>query len=225
MAKVMLVISPCMDNKGSITVDTSTKFEVMLNPSSYTHSHSISHNQSKVQGQTAPESKFSAIGSETVSFDLLIDGTGVVPPSTPGSAAGDVKTQIGNLKGVIYKYDGNEHEPRIVRLLWGSLSFIGRLQSMSVQYTLFKPGGEPLRAKISLSFINYMSNAEESLRADRRSPDLTHVVEVRAGDTLPLLCYRIYKDCSYYTEIARINNITSFRDLQPGVKLSFPPLR
>jgi len=136
-----------------------------------------------------------------------------------------VKTQIGNLKGVIYKYDGNEHEPRIVRLLWGSLSFIGRLQSMSVQYTLFKPGGEPLRAKISLSFINYMSNAEESLRADRRSPDLTHVVEVRAGDTLPLLCYRIYKDCSYYTEIARINNITSFRDLQPGVKLSFPPLR
>ncbi len=53
---------------------------------------------------------------------------------------------------IVYKYDGSNHEPNHVRVLWGNLIFFGRLESMSVEYTLFKPGGEPLRAKIKLSF-------------------------------------------------------------------------
>ena len=96
---------------------------------------------------------------------------------------------------------------------------------MSCEYTLFKPSGEPLRVKIKLSFGGFMSKGEEAKKANRSSPDLTHHIEVRAGDTLPALCYRIYRDSSYYTEIARINNLTSFRTLQPGTRLSFPPLR
>ena len=96
---------------------------------------------------------------------------------------------------------------------------------MSVQYTLFKPSGEPLRAKLTLSFVQYVSQKEESARADRKSPDLTRVVEVKAGDTLPLLCYRIYKDSSYYTQVARVNKLISFRGLKPGSRLVFPPLR
>lgn len=225
MAKVMLSISPCTRNKnGSVSVDQSTKFEVMLNPSSYTHGHSISQSETRVQGQAAPESKFNSTGSETISFELMLDGTGAVRP-TPDAKVYDVKAGIKKLKSIIYDYDGGEHEPRIVRLLWGSLSFTGRLQSMSIQYTLFKPGGEPLRAKISLAFVRYVSSQEESLRAARTSPDLSHIVLVRAGDTLPLLCYRIYRDCSYYTEVARVNNLTCFRDLKPGTRLRFPPLR
>jgi nucleoid-associated protein YgaU len=96
---------------------------------------------------------------------------------------------------------------------------------MSVDYTLFKPSGEPLRAKVKLSFSGFMSKEEEALRANRSSPDLTHLIEVKAGDTLPMLCYRVYKDCSYYLEVAKVNGITNFRDLQLGTKLHFPPLR
>lgn len=104
-------------------------------------------------------------------------------------------------------YDGENHEPNHVRLLGGSLIFCGRLESMSVEYTLFKPSGKPLRA-------------------NRSSPDLSHVIEVKAGDdALPLLCDRVYKDCSCYLEVARVNHITHFRDIAPGRKLHFPPLR
>jgi len=70
-----------------------------------------------------------------------------------------------------------------------------------------------------------MTSQEEALAAQRSSPDLTHVVEVKEGDTLPLLCYRVYKDCSYYPQVAKANNLTDFRHLKPGTKLSFPPLR
>ena len=218
--KKKLKISPCtVDNSGNVSVDDGSSFEVMLNPSSYSHSYSIGYNKKEAMGQLGSDAKFSGIKPEKVNFDLVLDGTGVV------EATDDVKTQVEQLTGIVYKYDGSEHEPSHVRLLWGSLIFFGRLESMSVEYTLFKPSGEPLRAKIKLAFTGFMSKEEEALRANRSSPDLSHVIEVKAGDNLPMLCYRVYKDSSYYLEVARVNDITNFRDIRPGTKLHFPPLR
>ena len=70
-----------------------------------------------------------------------------------------------------------------------------------------------------------MSKEEEALRANRSSPDLSHIIEVKAGDNLPMLCYQVYKDSAYYLDVARVNGITNFRDIRPGTKLHFPPLR
>jgi len=225
--KKKLSVAPCtIDSAGNISVDASKeKFEVMLNPSAYSHSLSLHYNKKKTLGQTGSESKFNAVEPEKVSFDIVIDGTGVVNLPIPGLGSPDVKTQVQQLQEIVYKYDGTKHEPNHVRLLWGSLIFFGRMESMSLDYTLFKPSGEPLRAKVKLSFVGAMSKEEESLKANRSSPDLTHVVEVKAGDTLPLLCYRIYKDSAYYLEIARVNRLVNFRNLKPGTKLHFPPLR
>ena len=227
--KKKLCISPCnVDTAGNISVDSSKKsFEVMLNPSDYKHEHSICYNKKEVLGQLASEPKFSNIEAETVTIgEIVIDGTGVVNPPTSGAGSPDVKTQIKQLKDVVYTYKGDDHQPNIVRLLWGSLIFFGRMKSMSVNYTLFKPSGEPLRAKVqNLSFDGFMSKEEKSLRANRSSPDLTHHIEVKAGDTLPLLCYRIYKDSSYYPAVAKANNIVNFRDIKPGTMIHFPPLR
>ena len=219
--KKKLKLSPCtVDDSGNITVDDGSSFELMLNPSSYSHSYSIGYNKKEALGKLASDTKFSGIKPEKIGFDIVIDGTGVVELT-----GDDVKTQVKSLTDIVYKYDGNNHEPNHVRLLWGSLIFFGRLESMSVDYTLFKPSGEPLRAKIKLSFSGFMSKEEEALRANRSSPDLSHQIEVKAGDTLPALCYRVYKDSSYYLEVAKANNITNFRDIEPGSKLHFPPLR
>jgi len=220
--KKKLTISPCtVDDAGSISVDSSkSTFEVMLNPASYSHSLTIGYDEKKTQGQIGTEMKFSAINPEKVNFDIVIDGTGVVNSSSP-----DVKTQVESLKTIVYTYDGTKHEPNHVRLLWGSLIFFGRLESLSLDYTLFKPSGEPLRAKLKLGFAGAMSKEEEGLKANRSSPDLTHLVEVRSGDTLPLLCHRIYKNSAYYADVARANNLVHFRKLKPGTKLHFPPLR
>jgi len=219
--KKKLKISPCtVDDSGNVTVKSSGAFEAMLNPSSYTHGYSIEYNKKEALGQLGSDSKFSGINPEKVNFDLLLDGTGVVEGTTD-----DVKTQVTNLTDLVYKYDGSTHEPNHVQLLWGSLIFYGRLESLSVEYTLFKPSGEPLRAKVKLAFAGFMTKEEEALRANRSSPDLSHVIEVKAGDTLPLLCYKVYQDSSYYLEVARFNNLNKFRQLKPGTKLHFPPLR
>lgn len=221
--KDKLTICACkVDTDGNITVEKDKSFEFMLNPSEYDHSFSIGYNKKEAIGQSGSDAKFSGTRPEKLKFRTLIDGSGAV--AGPDSTTRDVKTQIKELKDIVYTYSGEKHEPSHVRVLWGSQIFFGRLESMSVDNTLFKPSGEPLRAKVQLSFCGFMSKEEEALRANRSSPDLSHLIEVKAGDTLPLLCYRVYKDSTYYLEVAKVNNMTQFSHLEPGSKLHFPPL-
>ena len=208
---------------GAITIDRTRSFTAMLNPSEFRHKREIKYNTRMTLGQIGSEARFSGVMPDNVTFQLLLDGTGAVPKA-PGEVSKEVTAHVKALNDVVYKYDGEEHEPDHVRLLWGTLILYGRLQSMALQYTLFKPSGEPLRAKVDLEFVGFMSSKEAELAANRSSPDLSHLVEVRDGDTLPLLCSRIYGDPSYFLEVARFNRLDGFRRLTPGSRLHFPPL-
>lgn len=233
--KKKLTIKRCkVDNgKAEPLSGDGNEFQVMLNPNRYTHTLGISYDQThngkvtgapkKPLGEVASETQFSAIDPEQIKFELVFDNTGAA--NSPGSPGVPVKQRIDDLKDIVYRYEGDQHQPSVVQLVWDDLSFYGRMVSMSVDYTLFKPSGEPLRAKINLGFVSFMTRAEQSLRANQSSPDLTHIVEIAAGDTLPLLCQRIYNDSSYYLEVARANDLVSFRELTPGQKIHFPPLR
>ncbi len=219
--KIKLKISPCDVNaSGVATVNGEPPFEALINPSGYTHSSAINYSKNVAFGP-GTEKKFSNSKPDTYVFkELVLDGTGVVPTNAPMT----VKDQISLLRKVAYNYQGTDHEPPVVEVSWGPLLFKARMEALAVNYTLFKPSGEPLRAKITLTFIEYKSTEETFRAAGLQSPDLTHIVEVKAGDTLPLLCYQIYKDSSYYPAVAKLNNLTSFRRLEPGQILRFPPL-
>jgi nucleoid-associated protein YgaU len=218
----LLMTRYSVSTDGTLTLEPNVRFEVLINPAEFKHTAGISYDRQKVLGESASSPKFSAVEDEKVSFALVLDGTGVVP-----GAAGvppSVRSQIEQLRQVIYDYVGTLHEPPHVRLLWGTLIFFGRLESMSTQYTLFKPSGEPLRARVELSFTGAMSRRESELVSNRSSPDLSHRVLVREGDTLPLLCHRIYGDPGYYLDVAAFNGLSDFRRLPPGRQLHFPPL-
>ncbi|MCB1986273.1 MAG: LysM peptidoglycan-binding domain-containing protein [Burkholderiales bacterium] len=223
--KALLTISPCtVGSDGTISVDSSkSKFEAMINPSGYEHTFSLKYSKNKVLGQPGTETKYDVSHPEKIVLkDLIFDGTGIVKSSSNQPVS--VKNQIDLLRNVIYTYVGSKHEAPIVQLKWGSFLFYGRVESLKFDYTLFKPNGVPLRAKVSLTFIEFQSSEEIAKEADNQSPDLTHYVVVKAGDTLPLLCYQIYQNSVYYPEVARANDLTHFRDLKPGMRLQFPPL-
>lgn len=217
---VKMSIVPCERRNGMIKPRTQPVFEAMLNPSTLKHTQSIRYEESKASGKSAKNIKFVSVGNDTISFALLLDGTGIAAP-----AKTSVATRVDDLRRVVYLYEGAEHQPKVVRVLWGTLIFFGRLQSLTLDYTLFKPSGEPLRVKADMSFIGTMSAKEEALVAKRSSPDLTHEVSFKAGDSLPLLCQKIYGDSAYYTAIARHNRIVNFRSIPPGTTIFFPPLR
>ncbi|MFT6991495.1 MAG: nucleoid-associated protein YgaU [Paraglaciecola sp.] len=223
--KDRLVITHCNVNAdGTLEVDKSKSFTFMLNPFEYNHKFSIDYSQKQEAiGQSATHARFDGAKPEKLEFATWLDGS----LARAGADAGDsdVKTQIKALMDIVYKYDGDKHEPSQVRVLWGSQIFFGRLEKISVDRTMFKPSGEPLRAEVRCSFVSSMSTEESNKLANKSSPDMSHLIKVVAGDTLPSLCHRVYKDSSYYLEVAKINNLTDFRDIKPGRNLLFPPLR
>lgn len=220
--KALLKISGCsVSNSGTIRVDPARPtFEALINPSGYDHSYTVRYTKNTTLGQAGDEAKFDAVQPEKLNFKaLVLDGTGAIPGTRL-----PVKQQVEALRAAVYTYVGTNHEPPIVQVVWGSLLFYGRAESLKFDYTLFAPNGEPLRARITLNFVEYTSAAEAVKEKQPSSPDLTHLVEVRAGDTLPLLCERIYRDPLYHLAVARINGLTLLRQLEPGMRLRFPPL-
>jgi len=219
--KTKLKISRCNVDDGMAVVDGSKPvFEVMINPSSYKTSSAIQYTEDSAIGPVN-EKKYVKSKANKISFkELVLDGTGVIG----GTGTPSVRDQIKRLRDLAYTFDGEKHEAPVVEVLWGPLKFNARLESLDIDFTLFKPSGEPLRAKLNLGFVVFVSNEEAIRFSGFESPDLTHLVEVKAGDTLPMLCYKIYKDSAYYLAVARLNQLSNFRQLHPGQILRFPPL-
>jgi len=216
-----LEITACsVDAAGNVTIDEDDKISVMLNPNSYKRKQSICFSDEKSIGEIGNRKRFCRMDDDSVSIEVVIDGTGVVTHDASITVDGEIE----KLKSIV-GYSGSDHQPKHSRLVWGTLVFFGRMKTMDVNHTLFKPSGEPLRASVLLVFVKFMTDKEESIGANRSSPDLSHIVHVREGDTLPLLCHRIYSDCRYYMQVARINSIDNFRVLNIGDKLLFPPLK
>lgn len=212
----------------------SATFTALINPAELERTLAIDYSDTDtvpINGNTE-DKKYARYVPETVTFALVLDSTGVVPPAGPGSSNGagaqptPVTKLIERLKSVCYTYNGDNHEPNVVKLNWGENfdNFFGRTRDLTVSYTLFKPTGEPLRAKLKLKFVRYRSNAQAAKEKGDNSPDMTHAVIVQEGDTLPLLCERIYQDGARYIEVARFNGLTDFRSLRPNTVLHFPPL-
>jgi len=214
-------------------------YTVQVNPSSYSLNRLVNYTYDRGLGFTASEAKFSNTRPVHLDFEFLFDGTGVVPkPSTLGdiplvgaiaSALSPdepfvVMNEIGKFEKVVYNYSSEQHRPRAVLMVWGSLTFPCVLTSVDYRYTLFKEDGTPLRAVAKCVFCESIPGAERVRRENARSPDLTHLRDVRDGDTLPLLAYDVYGNGQLYLEVARVNKLVNFRRLRPASRLTFPPL-
>lgn len=225
--KDYLTLNSCSVDQatGKVSADGDKQFVVMVNPSKFDDSAAISYNHDKTFGQAGQSPKFGSVGPKKVSFEIMLDGTGVFSSCVFGTTSKSVKDQISDLKDLVSDYEGSKHAPNVVQILWGTFLFYGCLESMKENVTMFKASGEPLRATMALSFTEYKTAKEVSKEANMSSPDLTHIVEVVAGDTLLLLCNKFYNDSSYYLQVAKLNGLSGFRDLIPGTVLNFPPLR
>lgn len=199
-------------------------FVAMVNPSSYRNTFGVEYVPRKELGSKSESPSFKKVGKEEVSFDLVLDGTGVITQATE-NVGKTVAMLIQELKTVVYKYQGEIHQPNFVEISWGNMGFRGRLTNMSIDYKMFSPGADPLRANVSLSFSKYMSVEQAQAEGNDQSPDMTHIITIKSGDSLPQLCQKIYGKSEYYLQVARINHLTNFRNLIVGSELFFPPLK
>ncbi|HAP64916.1 MAG TPA: hypothetical protein DCR93_37345 [Cytophagales bacterium] len=196
------------------------EYEVMLNPEKFTENFNIEYNTEQAPGTPDAPAKFNKAEPGKVSFDLIFDGTGVIDLTRT-----DISKEIKDFKKVVYDYNGDIHCPNFLKLTWGkALQFNCRLESLSIEYTLFSADGSPLRAKAQASFVSYTSAEKISQKANKKSPDMTHRITVKKGDSLPALTEQVYGDGKYFVQVARHNRVYNFRNLTPGTVLTFPPL-
>jgi phage tail protein X len=195
-------------------------FSVMLNPENYSLETKMEFQAAQGQGTSATPAKFVVKPPEEMSFEILFDNTGIID----GKPRADLADELKAFKEFLMGYDGEIHRPKYLKFVWGKDLVKGVCSALNIAYKLFNPNGTPIRAICKVT-IREMKEDERRVAEERRSsPDLTHYRTIKKGDTLPLMCYRIYGHSKYYMQVAQANGLSNFRNLQPGEEIFFPPI-
>ena len=206
--------------RGSKTEAKET-FETLINPETYTLEYKVKTSDGQGQGSSGAQAKFEYTLPEELTFEFLFDNTGIMDGKAKKEG---VSEDVDRFRKMLTGYQGNSHEPYHLKLVWGSLVFTGRAIELALTHKLFNPDGQPIRTVAKVKFKKSVEDKKRARKENKKSADLTHQRKVKAGDTLPLLCHRIYGDPKYYLEVARVNSLGNFRSLVPGTDLVFPPI-
>ena len=118
--------------------------------------------------------------------------------------------------------------PPTCRISWGEAGsqnldfpFVGVLQSLRQDFTLFDSNGRPLRANLDLTFHETLSPEEDQRRND---PEFATRL-VKRGDNLSGIAAEMFDDPARWRLIADANNLDNPRKLEIGMSLSIPKVR
>lgn len=201
------------------------RFELPVNPESYTDSLQLTYEDSQAQGSQGNDMKFSKTEPRELTFEFIFDGTKTIQGYSTELIDMPVTDQIQKFVSTTALVIGETHKTPFLKIFHGEkLIMRCRCTKVDLNYTLFHPNGEPLRAKCNISFKEYIEQERRVREQDYQSPDLTHLRRVGSGDNLPLMTYRIYSNKSLYLQVARENGLTSIRNLREGQEIIFPPI-
>ena len=209
------------------------EFTVLVNPEGYSRTYKIKYKEQQASGTKAQQMKFDKVEPEDIELEFLFDKTGAIPGTFKSTndagrqqeSKEGIWPDIEKFKKVVYDYKGEIHQPPYLIIQWGELIFKCVLREMTFNFKLFRPDGTPLRATAKAKFTSTVENELRVRQEKKKSPDITHVRIVKAGDTLPLLAFQVYEDPAFYIQVAKANKLKNFRSLVPGTTLTLPPLK
>jgi Contractile injection system tube protein/LysM domain len=188
-----------------------------FNPGSYSVSKTNVWTYKPTQSKDYPEPEFGGGLPMTYKLSLLLD------TSLQGSGQ-SVKDQANALMKAMH---GGGSAPKFVTFSWGANKLPKAApMSISIQYALFAPNGDPTRAFVDLE----LGQAEDTSPAGqaqnpttRGTPGLrSHIVQ--DGDSLHGIAYESYGDATRWRVIAEANEIDDPLRLRRGTSLSIPRL-
>lgn len=199
---------------------------VLFNPNSYSIEKSVSWEASGGSGKGSTQRKFNAPaltfgggGSRTLSLELFYDVT------ESDERDRDVRRETGKLVALTrIMADRKNPHPPVCKISWGrkvknsDFPFTGVITSLSQRFTLFSRTGEPLRAIVNVSFVEFLDPEKDLKDTD---PELTTYV-VKRGDTLASIAASLYGDPTLWRLIAEANRQDDPRRQQVGSVLTIP---
>jgi len=187
-----------------------------FNPTSYQLQKSNNFAEIEIPGLETPPIQYIRGGSETLSFDALLDTS---------DTQKNVREEYVDKIATLMRINSELHAPPIVQFVWESGIFDGVVASMSASYVLFTPQGIPLRAEVSLTLTAYRPVEIQIADRPRNSPDVEKSVTLKRGDRLDQLASGIYQDPSRWRDIAVNNGIRDPRRIKPGQLLLVPRIK
>lgn len=125
-------------------------YKAMINPDSFSKTMTANYNHQDCISNSISAGKFSNMSPIDYSFTLLLDGTGIVS----NGKEKEVKNELKKLTSVCFveEEEGTGYMPNYVAITYCNEIFHCVATSLKTDYTLFKPNGMPLRAKVTCSF-------------------------------------------------------------------------
>ena len=217
--------APSAPVKAFLRTEQGTQIDCLFNPAELTITKSNTWNASENKGGNAPELRFQAGQSGTLTLSLTLDTT------AKGEDVAVYANQLLDLLKVDPALAGsdrarNKARPPWVVFHWGKLhSFKAIVERLSVKFTYFAADGTPLRAKADMTLKQYADEADMPLQnPTSHTPTLHTVHRLAYGETLDRVAARHYADSTRWRLIAQANDVVDPIMLAPGTLLVIPEL-
>jgi hypothetical protein len=200
-----------------LTIEGGDTIQCAFNPESYSISKTNVWTYKPNQSKDWPDPEFGGGLPMTYKLTLLLDTSLDGPDKS-------VKDQANALMKAMH---GSGSAPKFITFSWGSTKLPKAAPlSISIQYALFHPNGDPIRAFVDLE----LAPAEDTSppgQSQNPTPRGTaglgsHIVLY--GDSLHSVAYDFYGDATRWRTIAVANAIDDPLRLRRGSSLSIPRL-
>ena len=208
---------PAGFQKARLEIEGGDSIECAFNPQSYTVSKTNVWTYKPTQGADLPAPEFGGGMPMRYKLALLLDTSLKGPDAS-------VKDDANKLMQAMH---GNGSAPKFITFTWGSVKLPKAApMSLSIQYAMFHPNGEPVRAFVDLELSQAEPTApvgQAQNPTTRGTPGLrSHIV--LAGDTLQSIAYESYRDPAGWRAIAEANGIDDPLRIKRGSSLTIPKL-
>jgi LysM repeat protein len=208
--------------KAQILVEhTGEKIPVMFNPEEYTLNKDNNFASQTVPGLSSPLLQFVNGNLRTLEMELMFDT--YLPVTTEARPTRDVREETDRVLKLL-DIDGELHAPPIVQVSWASLQFRGVLARASQKFIMFLSDGRPVRAKINVTFNEFIDVDREAKEVNRQTADFTKTHTVTQGETLSGIAARYYENPRQWRPIAVASGMDDPRALVVGELLQIPKL-
>lgn len=206
--------------KGSLTPGTRCgRIEFQFNPKELTVTKSAKWSrdpQRKSKSSGVPEFK----GAEPckLAVEMFLAAT----DSKDASVVKTVEQLFACCVPTTDSHKSEKPSPPWVIFHWGDLTgFTAYIASVAVKYTLFTPGGMPIRATATVN-LEEMAKAPKGQNPTSGALAAHRLHTVVAGDSLQSIAWREYGDPTMWRAVAERNNIEDPMQLPAGTALLVP---
>ena len=98
------------------------------------------------------------------------------------------------------------------------------LAKVNQKYIKFFGNGQPARARLSVTFNEYLDAETQVAQANLQTADFIKAYTVKDGDTLSGIAANFYEDATKWRPIALANAIVDPRSIYSGQEILVPPL-